>query len=178
MRSGQARARHVSVLYPSASFRVRVLRPPCSRGLCFKGWRMGVFGTHALGPATSPSCTRQQEACGPATRQASPSRPSRQRAELLHNARADTSPRIRHQTRPSPSFSVGARFGSGVMLFVGIPPPPRWRQVLLQPAGVAAARAVARRHGTPRDRQAPLGRSWQSSCASPPAWLHGVDFLH
>ena len=106
MRSGQARARHVSVLYPSASFRVRVLRPPCSCGHCFKGWRMGVFGTHALGPATSPSCTRQQEACDPATRQASPSRPSRQRAELLHNARADTSPRIRHQTRPSPSPSV------------------------------------------------------------------------
>ena len=127
-----ARARHVSVVYPS----------------------------RCRGPA------RQQEACDPATRQglaASPSRPSRQRAELLHHARADSSLRTRHQTRPSPSPSVR---GSGVILFVGIPPPPRLRQVLLQPAGVAAARAVARRHGTPRDRQAPLGRSWQSSCAS------------
>ena len=35
-----------------------------------------------------------------------------------------------------------------MILFVGVPPPTRLRQALLQPAGVVAAWAVARRRGT------------------------------
>ena len=57
------------------------------------GWRMGVLGTHALGPATSPrrhSLRRvpvtlswpceAAKACGPATRQGLAASPSRHRA--------------------------------------------------------------------------------------------------
>ena len=54
-------------------------------------------------------------------------------------------PRTRHQTHPSPSPSV---LGAEMILFVGVPPPTRLRQALLQPAGVVAAWAVARRRGT------------------------------